>query len=130
ETDVAVSRPLEARSTVEDNVPPVRLEHGALAGERKLVALAPVVEAGLALEPERHLAPQTAHTPANPVVLGDHRRIVDGHEVDELSDPGVSHEAGNEACGLREVDLGRRAVVPCRRDPEPSAVAGIQQRGE
>ena len=57
EADVAVSRALRAGGTVQHDLLPVRLEKRTLTGEGQLVRLAGEVEAGFALQAERHLPP-------------------------------------------------------------------------
>ena len=93
-----------------------------------LVGGAAVVEAGLALDAQAHLAAD-ADDPPDEVALVV-RIAVDGHEVLDLGDTVGRQEAGDEDVRVGEVELLDRVVDGGRGDPVEAAALLVEDRGE
>jgi hypothetical protein len=105
------------------------VEHRPLLGELQLVGLVAVVEPGRALQLEPDLAADTAHHPDQPVAVAGPVGVVHRHEVQDLADPVVGHEPGDQDCGVGEVQLPDDVIIH-GGDPEPAAPVPVQQTGE
>ena len=105
-----------------------RPEHRSQLGDDRLVLGPGVVEAGLALEHEGHLAAHADHAPREPAAVG--RVAVDGHEVLHLAHAVGRQEAGDEDVGVGEVELLGGVAVGRRRDPVVAALLGVEDGRE
>ena len=134
----AVTHPLERCLASQEHGQTRCVEGGAVLVQLHLVAIAGVVEPGLALEPEVHLAAHSHH-PAHqpPLVLGV---APDGHEVLHLTDPVGGQETGDQDVGVGQIELlGRVPVVhrarsssgrPCRRPGSTPNTLGESNHGQ
>ena len=105
-----------------------RPEDRSQLGDDRLVLGPGVIEAGLALELEGHLAAHADHAAHQPTAVGG--VAVDGHEVLHLAHPVRRQEAGDEDVGIGEVELPGGVAVVCRRDPVVAALLGVEDGRE
>ena len=93
------------------------------------VGLTPVVEPRPDVGLEVHLAPDAAHDASQAVVVGDHARLLERHEVHHLGDALRRQEPRHEDGGVREVHLLGHAVVD-GVEGEVATLPLVEQRGE
>jgi len=104
-------------------------EHRTAFGQLDLVRCAAVIEPGLQLDPEPHLAPHHADAAHQPVPLG-RRGPGDRHEVVDLTHPIRGHEPGDQDGGVGEIKLLADVVVAVGRDPAMTALVRVEQGRE
>jgi hypothetical protein len=92
------------------------------------VRRAAVVEAGLDLDPEAHVAPDAEHAPDEPLPRRSRRRH--RHEVLDLPDARLRQEPGDQDVRVREVELLYRRGTPHRCDPVVAAPVAVEDRAE
>ena len=119
---VLVERPgrrhVEAQGAgLEARVGPVHL------GAMRLTA---VVEARFDAHLEVDRAAHAADAAHQPVPVGRHARVLDGHEVDQLRHTCIGEEPSDEDRGVGQVHLLRDDVVADGRDRESSALVVIE----
>jgi hypothetical protein len=95
-----------------------------------LVVVTGVVEAGLQVHLEAHLATHAHDTPDDALPVGPIEVLADGHEVLYLADSVLREEPGDQDVGVREVELLRRAVGVERCDPPVAALRLVEDRAE
>ena len=95
-------------------------EHGAGGGQLRGVLAPAVVEPGRDLDLERQLAADAAHHPDQPV-LGGRQRTGRRHEVDDLADPVLGQEPGDQHRGVGQVELLGHVLGADRADPAVAA---------
>ena len=105
-------------------------EHGPMLGHLQLVRRPGVIEARLTIEHEPHLPPDYPNHPDYLMMGGDLLRVVDRHEVDDLSHPCPGHKPGDQDGRLGEIELLGHIVVTLGGDPEGAATLDVEQGGK
>src|SRR5215469_13702582 len=92
----------------------------------QLMSLPSIVEARLAIQREAHLAAYHPHQPNDLMMRGSLLRMVYGHKVNDLAHSPIGHEAGDQHCSFREIQLLGYIVVTLWRNPEISPAFPIE----
>ena len=114
---------------VQDQLHIVGLEHGSVVGELGSMSPAGIVEAGLDVDDEAHGAAHDTDESDDPMTVG-RRPVGDRHEVDDLADPALAHEPGDQDGGVREVQLPGHVVDARWSEPEVPTAVGVEERRE
>jgi hypothetical protein len=83
----------------------VGAHHGTVLGQVRRVRHPAVVEPWRDVDPERHPAPDTANQAEQAMAVGRDPTLGHRHEVDDLPDTVLGHEAGDQDRCVREVQL-------------------------
>jgi hypothetical protein len=107
---VAVARRLcqAVRRSVQRDSEATAAKHRAIGAQLQCVRGSSVVEAGCALEEEPHPAAHDAHDPYQAMIVSGLVGVGHGHEVDDLTHSGRSHESRDQNSAVGEVELLRR----------------------
>jgi len=95
-----------------------------------LVLATRIVEARRALQTQTHLTAHAAHESHDAVPLGDHGRVVDRHEIDQLGHAGLGHEARDQYRRVGEVQLLDDDLLLFRGDLAEAATGVVEQPAE
>ena len=105
------------------------MKDDAVVVKHGLMVVACVVEAGLQLRAEPHLAAHAERTANQPMPVLRSAGL-DRHEVLHLGDAVRRQEAGDQHVRIREVELLRRTVLDDRRDAVVAAALTVEDRAE
>ena len=120
----------ESRGTMKRELEPRRSEDRTVMRQLELMRLTGVVEAWGTGEPERHFAANPADQSNDAVVLGGDAWRRNRHEVDQLRNAALGHEARDQYGGIRKVQLLSHVRVVVRCDPKRAAAGMVHQTGK